>query len=109
MRFAPSGKAPSAPCVLLLHGDADDVIPYQQSVAMEAVLGAAKVAVTLVRVAAGVHDSDFGIGGKPHTQFPDVLRQTTDSLGSLPQSRQRPEPISPSAAVAVRNHLTPPC
>ena len=70
----------SAPPTLLLHGDADDVVPYKQSEAMEAGLRAANVPVTLFRVAGGVHGSDFGTGGKPHAQFPDVLRTTTEWL-----------------------------
>jgi len=69
--------AASAPPTLLLHGDADDVVPYKQSEAMDAALKAANVPVTLFRVAGGVHGSDFGTGGKPHAQFPDVLRATT--------------------------------
>jgi acetyl esterase/lipase len=70
----------SSPPMLLLHGDADDTVPFQQSVAMEAALRAANVAVTLVTVKGGAHGSDFGVGGKPHAQFPDVLRATTDWL-----------------------------
>ena len=68
----------SSPPVLLLHGDADDTIPFQQSVAMEAALRGVKVPVTLVRVTGGAHGSDFGMGGKPHPQFPDVVRQTVE-------------------------------
>ena len=70
----------SSPPVLLLHGDADDTVPFQQSVAMEAALGGVKVPVKLVRVTGGAHGSDFGTGGKPHQQFPDVLRETVDWL-----------------------------
>ena len=66
----------SSPPVLLLHGDADDTVPFQQSVAMEAALRAANVPVKLVRVQGGAHGSDFGTGGKPHPQFPEVLRET---------------------------------
>jgi acetyl esterase/lipase len=70
--------AAAAPPVLLLHGDADDTIPYQQSVAMEAALRGVSVPVKLVRVAGGAHGSDFGTGGKPHPQFTDVLRETVE-------------------------------
>jgi acetyl esterase/lipase len=70
----------SSPPVLLLHGDADDTVPYQQSVAMEAALRGVNVPVKLIRVAGGVHGSDFGMGGKPHPQLPDVLRETVDWL-----------------------------
>ena len=70
----------SSPPVLLLHGDADDTVPYQQSVAMETALRGMDVPVKLVRVTGGAHGSDFGTGGKPHQQFPDVLRETVEWL-----------------------------
>ena len=70
----------SSPPVLLLHGDADDTVPFQQSVAMEAALRGASVPVKLIRVAGGAHGSDFGMGGKPHPQLPDVRRETVDWL-----------------------------
>jgi acetyl esterase/lipase len=70
----------SSPPMLLLHGDADDTVPFQQSVAMEAALRAVNVPVALVRVPGGAHGSDFGTGGKPHQMFPDVLRQTVEWL-----------------------------
>ena len=66
----------TSPPTLLIHGDADDTVPYQQSVAMEAALQAVKVPVKLVRVQGGAHGSDFGTAGKPHPQFPDVLRES---------------------------------
>jgi acetyl esterase/lipase len=68
--------AATSPPVLLLHGDADDTVPYDQSVAMEAALRGVNVPVKLIRVAGGAHGSDFGMGGKPHPQLPDVLRDT---------------------------------
>lgn len=68
----------TSPPVLLVHGDADDTIPYEQSVAFEAALRAADVPVKLVRVAGGAHGSDFGVAGKPHAQFPEVLRETVE-------------------------------
>lgn len=66
----------SSPPVLLLHGDADDTVPYQQSVAMEAALRGVNVTVKLVRVLGGAHGSDFGTGGKPHAQFPEILNES---------------------------------
>lgn len=66
----------TSPPTLLLHGDADDTVPYQQSVAMEAALRAVNAPVKLVRVAGGAHGSDFGTGGKPHPQFAEVLTQS---------------------------------
>jgi acetyl esterase/lipase len=68
----------AAPPVLLLHGDADDTVPIQQSVAMEAALQKVGVPVRLLRVAGGAHGSDFGTGGKPHPQFADVVRETVE-------------------------------
>jgi acetyl esterase/lipase len=70
----------TSPPTLLLHGDADDTVPFQQSVAMETALRGANVPVRLVRVQGGAHGSDFGTGGKPHPQLPDVLRETVDWL-----------------------------
>ena len=66
----------SSPPVLLLHGDADDTVPYQQSVGMEAALRAVNATVKLVRVPGGAHGSDFGTGGKPHPQFPEILKES---------------------------------
>lgn len=69
-----------APPVLLLHGDADDTVPYQQSVDMEAALRKVNVPVKLLGVTGGAHGSDFGMGGKPHPKLPDVLRETVEWL-----------------------------
>jgi dipeptidyl aminopeptidase/acylaminoacyl peptidase len=66
----------SAPAVLLVHGDADDTVPYQQSVEMEAALRKANVPVRLLTVAGGVHGSDFGNDGKPHRDFQQVLKES---------------------------------
>ena len=66
----------NSPPVLLVHGDADDTVPFQQSVAMEAALRGVNVPVKLIRVTGGAHGSDFGMGGKPHHQLSDVLRET---------------------------------
>jgi dipeptidyl aminopeptidase/acylaminoacyl peptidase len=70
----------ASPPTLLLHGDADDTVPFQQSVAMQAALSGMNVPVALFRVQGGAHGSDFGMRGKPHQQFPDVLRQTVEWL-----------------------------
>ncbi len=71
----------AAPPVLLLHGDADDTVPYQQSVDMETALRGAEATVKLMRVAGGAHGPNFGTGGKAHAQFPEVLSQTVAWLG----------------------------
>jgi acetyl esterase/lipase len=51
---------PKSPPVLLLHGDADKIIPYAQSKAMKEALEAANVAVELVTIPGGAHAPDFG-------------------------------------------------
>lgn len=63
----------SAPPTLLLHGDADDTVPYQQSVAMEAALRGVNVPVKLVTVPGGAHGPTFAIKGKSH---PDLATFT---------------------------------
>jgi acetyl esterase/lipase len=70
----------SSPPVLLLHGDADDTVPFQQSVGMEAALRAVNVPVKLVRVTGGAHGPTFGPSGKPHPQFPAVLEESVTWL-----------------------------
>lgn len=47
------------PPFLLIHGDADKTVPYNQSEAMEAALKKVNVTVKLVRVPGGDHGSDF--------------------------------------------------
>jgi acetyl esterase/lipase len=68
-------SATSAP-TLLLHGDADDTVPYQQSVAMEAALRGKGVPVKLFRIPGGAHGSTFSTSATPHPQMPEVLRET---------------------------------
>jgi acetyl esterase/lipase len=65
--------SPGAPPVLLLHGDSDDVVPFEESVAMEKALRAANVAVKLVRIPGGEHGEDFGAQGKPDPSWPDYF------------------------------------
>lgn len=81
----------SSPPVLLLHGDADDTVPYQQSVAMEAALAKVNVPVKLVRVPGGAHGPNFGTGGKPHPQFAETLNETVTwldrHLGAVPAAK----------------------
>jgi acetyl esterase/lipase len=48
------------PPTLLIHGDADDLIPHAQSVAFEQALAAKSVPVELVTVPGGRHGADFG-------------------------------------------------
>lgn len=58
--------AASSPPVLLLHGDADTEVPFQQSVAMEAALRAVNVPTKLVRLPGGGHGFMFPIDGRPN-------------------------------------------
>jgi dipeptidyl aminopeptidase/acylaminoacyl peptidase len=66
----------SSPPVLLLHGDEDDTVPHQQSVAMEAALRRVNVPVKLMTIPGGAHGSNFGTGGKPHPAFTEGLNET---------------------------------
>jgi dipeptidyl aminopeptidase/acylaminoacyl peptidase len=73
----------SSPPMLLTHGDADDTVPFQQAVDMEAALRKLNVPVKLVRVPGGTHNGNFGTSGKPHADFPNVL---SEAVGWLTQS-----------------------
>jgi acetyl esterase/lipase len=86
--------SPSAPPTLLLHGDADDIVPFRQSVAMAAALKDANVPVSLVRIAGGGHGSTFVMNGPPHPRFQDALRETTawlDRYLGAAAGHRRPE------------------
>jgi acetyl esterase/lipase len=48
------------PPTLLIHGDADDLVPYAQSTGYEAALKAAGVTTKLINVPGGRHAADFG-------------------------------------------------
>ena len=51
--------SPDDPPFLLIHGDADKIVPYQQSELMEAALKQASVPVKLIRVPGGGHGPSF--------------------------------------------------
>jgi acetyl esterase/lipase len=65
-----------APPTLLIHGDADDLIPQAQSVAMQAALEAANVEVRLVTVPGGKHGADFGVAGPAPAVWPNYYGET---------------------------------
>jgi acetyl esterase/lipase len=67
---------PGAPPTLLIHGDADSLIPYQLSVDMEAALRQAGSPVKLLSVPGGEHGADFGAGGKARPDWPNYLGET---------------------------------
>ncbi|MEO5823981.1 MAG: alpha/beta hydrolase [Vicinamibacteraceae bacterium] len=68
-----SHVSPTSPPTLLIHGDADESVPFDESVAMEAALKKAGVPAGLVRVPGGAHGADFGAGTKPRPDWPDFL------------------------------------
>ena len=72
----------SSPPMLLTHGEADDTVPFQQAVDMEAALRKVNVPVKLVRVPGGTHNGNFGVSGMPNPAFPHVL---TEAVGWLTQ------------------------
>ena len=65
---------PAAPPTLLIHGDADALVPYAQSAAMEAALRQAGVPTRLLTVPGGVHGADFG--GGTHADWPNYYAET---------------------------------
>jgi acetyl esterase/lipase len=65
--------SPNSPPTLLIHGDADDAVPFAASVAMEAALRKAGVPTGLVRVPGGTHGPDFGAGGPRRPDWPDFF------------------------------------
>lgn len=69
-----------SPPTLLIHGDSDDTVPYQQSVAMEAALREAGVATKLVRIPGGEHGSDFGAANKTHSEWPNYFGEMVQWL-----------------------------
>ena len=66
----------SALPVLLLHGDLDDTVPFEQSVDMEAALRRVNVPVKLMRVGGGEHGPNFGVASKPHPELPAIFAET---------------------------------
>jgi alpha-L-fucosidase 2 len=65
-----------APPTLLIHGDADDLIPFAQSLAMQAALAAANVEARLVTVPGGKHGADFGVTGTRPASWPNYYAET---------------------------------
>jgi acetyl esterase/lipase len=65
--------SPASPPTLLIHGDADDVVRFEQAAGMEAALVKAKVKTRLIRVAGGAHGPDFGAGTQSRPDWPDFF------------------------------------
>jgi len=64
-----TGAAP----FLLMHGDADVLVPYEQSELMRAALSAAGVAVELLRIPGGGHGPDFPGATHPPDYLADMV------------------------------------
>jgi acetyl esterase/lipase len=65
----------NSPPTLLLHGDSDDLVPFEQSAAMEKGLRGAGVPVELISIPGGEHGADFG-SPKPRADWPDYYAAT---------------------------------
>jgi acetyl esterase/lipase len=61
------------PPILLLHGDADSVVPYAQSEAMEKALRSAGVTTKLVRIPGGAHGPDFPGAKNPPDYMAEMI------------------------------------
>jgi len=80
---------PDDPPLLLIHGDSDRIVPFQQSEIMEAALRQARIAVKLVRVAGGDHGT--GAVGWDKVDWPDLTFEwfETHLRGTAPLSAAR--------------------
>src|SRR5688572_15504174 len=84
--------SPDDPPMLLMHGDKDDSVPFNQSEKMEAALRAAGVAVKVLRVPGGGHGPTFANSPNP----PDYMGEMVAWL-----DRYLPPGPSPSARGGV--------
>jgi acetyl esterase/lipase len=78
-----------SPPTLLLHGDADVLVPLRQSTLLEASLGKSGVPVKLIVVPGGVHGADFGAAG-PRADWPDYYGEMVRWLNRYLQAAQGP-------------------
>ncbi len=66
-----------SPPTLLIHGDADAIVPIKHSELMEEALKKSKVLVKLVRLKGGIHGQNFGGTNLPEAKdWPDYLGET---------------------------------
>lgn len=83
--------SPAAPPTLLIHGDADTIVPYSLSVEMDRALRRAGVLSRLLTIPGGLHGPDFGAEGQPRPAWPDYLGETVAWLDEqLRRPRQGP-------------------
>lgn len=73
--------------MLLMHGDADDIIPIEQSTTLAAALQTAGVAVRMIRVAGGGHGEDFRFP-KDDPRIPDQFGETRRWFDAHLQSKR---------------------
>jgi acetyl esterase/lipase len=81
----------SSPPALLLHGDADVLVPISQSEAMEQALRAAGVPTRLLRIPGGVHGADFGAAQR-RADWPDYYAATVSWLDQYLRGRLTADP-----------------
>jgi acetyl esterase/lipase len=67
------------PPVLMIHGDADKIVPFAQSTALRDALQAAGVATRLITIPGGEHGVDFG-SPRPRAGWPDYLKEEVSWL-----------------------------
>jgi acetyl esterase/lipase len=85
----------SSPPTLLLHGDADTLVPLTQSVAMQTALEASGVPVRLVRIPGGIHGADFGAAQR-RADWPDYYAETVRWLDRYLRGRVTADPARQS-------------
>jgi acetyl esterase/lipase len=85
-----------SPPTLLIHGDADTLVPLRQSTSMEALLGKSGVPVKLLIIHGGVHGADFG-SPVMRPEWPDYYGTMVDWLDRYLQTeRKATAPARPS-------------
>ena len=72
---------------LLIHGDADLTVPFEQSQLMEEALNKAGVQVKLIRIAGGGHGANFQGAKAPPDFLGEMVRWLDDHLGVPSQGR----------------------
>jgi len=84
-------SADDAP-VLLVHGDADDTVPFEQSESMESLLRKAGVEAKLLRISGGGHGVNFEGATNPPDVLGEMVRWLDRHLGAPAGVTQAPRP-----------------